>query len=110
MIEPATASRTVRADGEPVRLEWADFNDRYRVISPERSFATAILDVPLMAWLVDEAQDLPLTWEVQRDMLLCRAPSVDPEDLTSLFRATAAFASLIGPGARTIERAGSRMR
>lgn len=63
VIEPATASRTVRADGEPVRLEWGDFNARYRVISGERSFATGVLDVPLMAWLVDEAPELPLTWE-----------------------------------------------
>jgi hypothetical protein len=99
VIEPATASRTVRADGEPVRLEWGDFNERYRVISAERSFATAILDVPLMAWLVDEAPDLPLTWEVQRDMLLCRAPSLAPDELPDLLHATAAFARLIGPGA-----------
>ena len=99
VIEPATASRTVRADGEPVRLEWGDFNARYRVISPERSFATAILDVPLMAWLVDDAPDLPLTWEVQRDMLLCRAPSVVPDRLADLLHATAAFARLIGRSA-----------
>jgi hypothetical protein len=99
VIEPATASRTARSDGEPVRLEWGDFNARYRVISGERSFATAILDVPLMAWLVDEAPDLPLTWEVQRDMLLCRASSLGPEELADLLRATAAFARLIGAGA-----------
>ena len=99
VIEPATASRTARADGEPVLLEWGDFNARYRVISPERSFATAILDVPLMAWLVDEAPDLPLTWEVQRDMLLCRGPSVAPERLAELLQATATFARMIGRGA-----------
>lgn len=99
VIEPAAASRTARADGEPVLLEWGDFNARYRVISPERSFATALLDVPLMAWLVDEAPDLPLTWEVQRDMLLCRAPSVAPERLAETLRATAAFARMIGRGA-----------
>lgn len=99
VIEPASAPRTVRADGEPVRLEWGDFNARYRVISGERSFATAILDVALMAWLVDEAPDLPVTWEVQRDMLLCRAPSLRPGDLAEMLGATAAFARLIGPGA-----------
>jgi hypothetical protein len=99
VIEPASASRTARADGEPVLLEWGDFNARYRVISPERSFATAILDVPLMAWLVDEAPDLPLTWEVQRDMLLCRTPSVAPERLADLLHATAAFGRMIGRGA-----------
>jgi hypothetical protein len=99
VIEPASASRTARADGEPVKLEWGDFNARYRVISPERSFATRVLDVPLMAWLVDEAPDLPLTWEIQRDMLLCRAPSVAPERLADLLHATAAFARMIGRGA-----------
>jgi hypothetical protein len=99
VIEPASASRTARADGEPVLLEWGDFNARYRVISPERSFATAILDVPLMAWLVDEAPDLLLTWEVQRDMVLCRTPSVTPERLADLLHATAAFARMIGRGA-----------
>jgi hypothetical protein len=52
-----------------------------------------------MAWLVDEAPDLPLTWEVQRDMVLCRAPSIDPNQLASLLRAAAAFAKLVGPGA-----------
>jgi hypothetical protein len=99
VIEPASASRTVRADGEPVSLEWGDFNARYRVISGERSFATRVLDVPMMAWLVDQAPDLPLTWEVQRDMLLCRAPSLRPEQLAAMLGATAAFARLIGPGA-----------
>jgi hypothetical protein len=68
-------------------------------MSGERSFATRILDVPLMVWLVDGAPELPLTWEVQRDMVLCRAPSVDPERLASMLRATAAFARLVGPGA-----------
>jgi hypothetical protein len=99
VIEPASASRTVRADGEPVLLEWGDFNARYRVISGERSFATALLDVPLMAWLVDQAPDLPLTWEVQRDMLLCRTPSLPPEHLADLLHATAVFARMIGRGA-----------
>ncbi|HEV8535740.1 MAG TPA: hypothetical protein VGR87_08480 [Candidatus Limnocylindria bacterium] len=56
VIEPAAAPRSSRADGEPVELEWGDFNARYRVISPERPFATALLDVELMAWLVDEAR------------------------------------------------------
>jgi hypothetical protein len=99
VIEPAFASRAGRADGEPVRLEWGDFNARYRVISPERSFATALLDVALMAWLVDEAPDLPLTWEVQRDMVLCRAPSVAPERLAELLKAASMFARMIGRGA-----------
>jgi hypothetical protein len=99
VIEPATASRTARADGEPVLLEWGDFNARYRVISPERSYATAILDVQVMAWLVDEAPDLPLTWELQRDMILCRAPSVAPERLAEVLQATATFARMIGRGA-----------
>lgn len=99
VIEPAAASRTGRADGEPVLLEWGDFNARYRVISPERSFATAILDVPLMAWLVDEAPDLPLTWEVQRDRLLCRAPNLTPERLAEMLGAAATFTRMIGRGA-----------
>jgi hypothetical protein len=32
-----------------VRLEWGDFNARYRVISPDRGFAAALLDLELMA-------------------------------------------------------------
>jgi len=71
VIEPASSSLVARADGEPVTLEWGDFNRRYRVVSPERAFAAALLDVDLMAWLVDAAPDLELTWEVQRDRLLC---------------------------------------
>jgi len=42
VIEPASAPLAARADGEPVRLEWGDFNSRYRVISPDRGFAAAI--------------------------------------------------------------------
>ena len=99
VIEPATAARDARADGEPVRLEWGDFNSRYRVISPERGFATAILDVTLMAWLVDAAPALPITWEVQRDEVLCRAPSLEPGQIPALVNALVEFAKRIGPGA-----------
>src|SRR5881409_620865 len=35
VVEPASAPLTARADGEPVHLEWGDFNARYRVISPD---------------------------------------------------------------------------
>jgi hypothetical protein len=99
VVEPASASRTVRADGEPVSLEWGDFNARYRVISPDRGFAAALLDLELMAWLVDESPRLPLTWEVQRNQLLCRAPSLSPADVAVLVRAVPEFARRISPGA-----------
>jgi hypothetical protein len=99
VIEPASSSRTARADGEPVRLEWGDFNARYRVVSPERGFAAALLDVELMGWLVDDAPRLPLTWEVQRDHVLCRAPGLDPGRYAELIRATAEFARRIARGA-----------
>jgi hypothetical protein len=99
VVEPASAPRTGRADGEPVRLEWSDFNTRYRVVSPERSFAAALLDLDLMAWLVDDAPRLPLTWEVQRDHVLCRAPGLAPSQVALLVRATAEFARRVGRGA-----------
>jgi hypothetical protein len=99
VIEPRSAPLVARADGEPVRLEWGDFNARYRVISPDRGFATALLDLELMAWLVDEAQRLPLTWEVQRDELLCRVPGLQPKDVADLMRAVSEFARRIGRGA-----------
>ena len=99
VVEPRSAALDARADGEPVRLEWGDFNARYRVISPDRSFATAVLDLALMAWLVDEAPALPLTWEIQRDQVLCRAPSLDPEQVAALVTALPGFARKIGRGA-----------
>ena len=99
VIEPASAPLAGRADGEPVRLEWGDFNARYRVISPDRGFAAALLDVGLMAWLVDEAPPLPLTWEIQRDQVLCRAPGLEPEDVAKLVRALSEFARRIAPAA-----------
>ena len=99
VIEPLSAALDARADGEPVRLEWGDFNARYRVISPDRGFATALLDLALMAWLIDEAPALPLTWEIQRDQVLCRAPSLDPEQLAGLLNALPEFARRIGRGA-----------
>jgi hypothetical protein len=99
VVEPKSAALDARADGEPVRLEWSDFNARYRVISPDRGFAAALLDLELMAWLVDEAPRLPLTWEIQRDQVLCRAPSVAPRDVGALVNATAAFAKRIARGA-----------
>jgi len=99
VIEPASAPLSTRADGEPVRLEWGDFNARYRVISPDRGFATALLDLELMAWLVDDAPRLPLTWELQRDQVLCRAPGLAPSHVALLVRATAEFARRIGRGA-----------
>jgi hypothetical protein len=99
VIEPRAAGLDERADGDPVRLEWGDFNARYRVISPDRGFATALLDLELMAWLVDEAQRLPLTWEVQRDELLCRARGLQPTNVAALIRAVSEFARRIGRGA-----------
>ena len=92
VIEPAGSAITARADGEPVRLEWGDFNTRYRVISADRSFTTALLDLHLMAWLVDDAPPLSLTWELQRDEVLCRAPGLAPRDVESFLRALAEFA------------------
>jgi len=99
VIEPASAPLPVRADGESVRLEWGDFNGRYRVISPDRGFAAALLDVGLMAWLVDEAPPLALTWEIQRDQVLCRAPSLAPKDVAALVTALPEFARRIDRGA-----------
>jgi hypothetical protein len=100
VIEPASASLPARADGEPVRLEWGDFNARYRVISPDRGFAAALLDLGLMAWLVDGAPPLALTWEIQRDHVLCRAPSLAPNDAAMLVKALPEFARRIARGAR----------
>ena len=99
VIEPASAPPPDRAGGEPVSLEWGDFNARYRVISPERGFAAALLDLALMTWLVDEAPRLPLTWEIQRNQVLCRAPSLAPKDVPAFVRALPQFARRIGAGA-----------
>ena len=99
VIEPSAAPLDERADGEPVRLEWGDFNARYRVISPDRGFADALLDLGLMTWLVDGAPRLPLTWEVQRDQVLCRAPGLAPKDIPAFVKALPEFASRIGRGA-----------
>jgi hypothetical protein len=99
VIEPAGAALPSRADGEPVRLEWGDFNSRYRVISPDRGFAVALLDLELMAWLVDDAPPLPLTWEIQRDRVLCRAPSLTPKEVGALVTALPEFARRIARGA-----------
>jgi len=100
VIEPAFAPLPTRADGEPVRLEWGDFNARYRVISPDRGFAAALLDLGLMAWLVDDAPPLALTWEIQRDEVLCRAPSLAPSDAALVVKALPEFARRIAQGAR----------
>jgi len=99
VIEPASAPFPDRAGGEPVRLEWGDFNARYRVISPDRGFAAALLDLRLMTWLVDEAPQLPLTWEIQRDQVLCRAPSLLPKDIPGFVTAVPQFARRISRGA-----------
>jgi hypothetical protein len=99
VVEPSAAPLDERADGEPVRLEWGDFNARYRVISPDRGFAAALLDLGLMRWLVDEAPRLPLTWEIQRDQVLCRAPSLLPKDIPAFVSALPEFSRRIGRGA-----------
>jgi len=99
VIEPASAALADRADGEPVRLEWGDFNERYRVISPDRGFAAALLDLALMTWLVDEAPRLPVTWEIQRDQVLCRAPGLAPKDIAAFVNGLPEFALRISRGA-----------
>jgi hypothetical protein len=99
VIEAASTPLSDRAGGEPVRLEWGDFNTRYRVVSPDRGFAAALLDLGLMTWLVDEAPDLPLTWEIQRNQVLCRAPGLAPKDVAGLVTALPEFARRISRGA-----------
>src|SRR3989442_11048280 len=99
VIEPASMLPEVHVAPERVQLEWGDFNARYRVSSPERGFATALLDVDLMAWLVDLAPHLSLTWEVQRGDVLCRTHGLEPERLPELVGALVEFATRIGPGA-----------
>ena len=99
VIEPASTPLSDRAGGEPVRLEWGDFNARYRVASPDRGFAAALLDLGLMTWLVDEAPDLPLTWEIQRDQVLCRSAGLAPKDVAMLVTALPEFTRRISRGA-----------
>ena len=99
VIEPASTPLSDRAGGEPVRLEWGDFNARYRVASPDRGFAAALLDLGLMTWLVDEAPDLALTWEIQRGQVLCRSAGLAPKDVATLVTALPEFTRRISRGA-----------
>jgi hypothetical protein len=52
-----------------------------------------------MVWLVDGAPLLPLTWEIQRDQILCRAPTLLPKEIAPFVRALPEFARRIGRGA-----------
>ena len=90
LIEPA--SDLARDSNDVVRLEWSDFNARYRVRSSDRGFVPELLDLDLMAWLVDEAPHLALTWELQRDRVLCRTQALAPERYGELVRGLVAFA------------------
>src|SRR2546428_1671157 len=65
VIEPASMLPDAHVAPERVQLERGDFNARYPGSSPERGFATALLDVDLMAWLGDPAPHLPLAWDGQ---------------------------------------------
>ena len=90
VIEPASTPIGKRQGGEAVGLEWGQFNDRYRVTSADRAVVPMLLDVELMAWLVDTAPP-QLTWEVQDNRVLCRAPSVEPRVVADLVRVVTAF-------------------
>ncbi|HKC90664.1 MAG TPA: hypothetical protein VKE23_04985, partial [Candidatus Limnocylindria bacterium] len=94
VIEPALDLAPVSND--VVRLEWGDFNGRYRVRSSDRAFVPELIDLDLMAWLVDEAPHLALTWELQRDRVLCRAPALAPDRYGDLVRAVVAFVRHVG--------------
>jgi hypothetical protein len=102
LIAPASIATDLplEHDGTRVPLEWGAFNARYHLYTPERGYAPAILDVPLMAWLVDEAPPLAFTWEVQRGFVLCRGRGLAPEAFADLLRATVEFARRV-PGAAT---------
>jgi len=82
-------------------LKWGDFNARYRVFTSERNFAPAALDLDLMAWLVDEAPHLALTWELQRGLVLCRGQGIAPPEFRDLIGAAVGFASRIRKAAPT---------
>ena len=104
VIEPASAVPETPAahDGTRVLLEWGDFNARYRVFTRERSFAAALLDVPVMAWLMDSAPRTAIIWETQRRYLLARAATCEPETFAELIRGTVAFGRRVPKAAGTI--------
>jgi hypothetical protein len=89
LIEPASPMPQTPAehDGDRVELEWSDFNARYRVYTPERGFAPALLDLDVMAWLVDDAPRIPIVWEVQRGFVLGRVRDLEAEDFRELVTA-----------------------
>jgi hypothetical protein len=94
VIEPASPGPELPAshDGERVLLEWGDFNARFRVFTRERGFAAALLDVQVMAWLMDSGPRVAITWETQRRYLLARAPLCEPDAFAELIKATVEFA------------------
>jgi hypothetical protein len=94
VIEPASPAPELPAshDGERVLLEWGDFNARFRVFTRERGFAAALLDVQVMAWLMDSGPRLAITWETQRRYLLARAALCEPDAFAELIKATVEFA------------------
>lgn len=104
LIEPASSMPEVPAshDGERVLLEWGDFNARYRVFTRERGFAAALLDVSVMAWLMDSAPRVAITWETQRRYLLARTPLCEPEAFAELIQAAAEFGRRVPKGAGSI--------
>jgi hypothetical protein len=104
VIEPASSVPEAPAshDGARVYLEWGDFNARYRVFTRERGFAAALLDVPVMAWLMDSAPRVAITWETQRRYLLARAPLCEPEALAELIKAAAEFGRRVPKAAGSI--------
>jgi hypothetical protein len=97
VIEPASALPDGPAahDGGRVLLEWGDFNARYRVFTPERGFAAALLDVQVMGWLMDGAPRLAITWETQRAYVLARAPTCEPDAFAELIGAAVDFAGRV---------------
>ena len=85
VIEPTSMVPDVLVAAERVELEWGEFNTRYRVSSPERGFATALLDVDLMAWLFDLAPRLPLTWRCSVTTFSAAAMASNPSDSRSWY-------------------------
>jgi hypothetical protein len=80
------------------------------VSSPERDFATALIDVDLMAWLVDRVPRLALTWEVQRGDVLCRTQGLEPSDFRSSYARTSNSRDGSDPARPASEAQGPRTR
>ena len=91
-----------------IQFESEDFNRAFQVKSPDREFATAVIDQRMMAWLIQSSGRCG--FELEGSSILCFSRKLKPPDLTPLLGTLKGFCDHVPRAAYSLYGSGSGSR